>query len=701
MERKLESEAGNTSSLMSHKSSLAIKGSTFLLFVFISGIAVFGFDEGLFDISGEIDSFCLDSKDNDIQSAQIFSSSLRYDNIYIKEFREAFYLDSDKLRNEDDLYALFKKKEYDKIISASASNYQQKIIKASALYNLGKYEDAINVLNSIGLDSDMGVDSIVKIIKAACYFNLEEHSKVLELLKNQNDDYSVLMKSMVSYLKNDDESALKLLTGIESARIEPQRSYMMLNIYYKKKDYSNTMTIIELFETQYPSFERMLNLKYIKGQILYNKGYFKRSIMALQDVVLGTDSNSVLLGNAYYLIGKNYFMLGEYDKMEEYLTFVKMDASKSDFKKNAEFLDGKGFFLKGDFKKAASKLSEFTERYPDDELTQYAFQLLAQSYFYQKNYKKSKLFMSKLKHPTFFAEKLVFMKYFIDYKDRLYSDSISAYLDFIAKETGNPMRRETYETIIKEAESESLRIWAFDNLDKEFPESENIPLYASNLCATIVKTCSAEQIQRIVMNIKKYRPEKFEALFIQYMRELFAKKEYQQIVELYLKYSSDLRESKSESSYITALSLKEMKNIDGALFMLDALSREENAFKDSSMIKRAMIYYEIYDIEYLKKFVSEEGSERTPFVEGSLYRIFGKKLFEQKRYSEAKTAYLRAVELFSDNRNMAAMALLDCSVSSMLLGEKKEAVIFAEKALLMATDIEVINKLKIQLDNLK
>jgi len=387
--------------------------------------------------------------------------------------------------------------------------------------------------------------------------------------------------------------------------------------------------------------------------------------------------------------------------MEEYLTIVKMDAAKSDYKKNAEFLDGKGFFLKGDFGKASEKLIKFVKKYPDDELTQYAYQLLVQAFFYQKNYKKSQFYMSMLKSPSFYAEKLVLMKYFINYKNKIYPDSISAYLDFIAKETNNPLRRETYEIIVKEAESESLKIWAFDNLNKEYPESENIIYYAFSLCSIIIKNCSEEQIQRILANVNRYRFDEFGLLYIQFIREMFRRECYPQIVELYSKYSRDLKTERSESSYITALSLKEMKNIDGALFMLDALSQEESEFGDSSVIKKAMIYYEMYDATYIEKFISENMSVRNPFVEGELYRIYGKKLFDQKKYKESKSAYLQAVDLFKDNRNMAALALLDCSIASMQTEEREEAVIFAEKALLLATDIEVINKLKVHLDKIK
>ncbi|MGE3062247.1 MAG: tol-pal system YbgF family protein [bacterium] len=663
-------------------------------------LIIFPYDEGMFDSSTEIDSFIMDKNIKDAVSVKDFISEARFFNTFMENLNESYSLyASDAPKSK--IRSLYESGNFEEAVRCISENYVESFIKSLAFAKLGLWQEAIAELDKTSRLKVVEVDSICSIVRAACYFGLKEYDSAFLSVKDYNDDYSSLIKALIYKSKHLDDSLIKTLLSVESERIEPERSYLLLNAYYRKKDYSNTIAMIERFEIKFPYFTEIIELKYIKGQILYKRGYFKRSIMAMQDVILGSDSNSTIVGNAYYIIGKNYFMLGDYDKMEEYLYFVKLDASRSDFKKNAEFLDGKGFFLKKDYRKAAEKLTLFIEKYPEDELTQYALQLLSQAHFYLKNYKKSSEFMDRLKSASFFADKLVMMKYFIDYKNKIYPDSISAYLSFLSKEIQNPMRREAYELIIKESSSDSLKIWSFENLNREFPESENLYVYAVSLCPLIIDKCSSEHIMKLLDNLRKYREEKFEEVMLLYLRELYGNHCYSFIVEIYSKYSRDIKNGKKEASYLTALSLNEMKNTDGALFMLEALSTGEGEYADSSALMRARIYYEIHDASFLKDYIEQIKETKNPFVEGELYRIYGRKLFVQKRYSEARDAFLMSAELFKDNRNMAALALLECSDASRELGELNESVIFAEKALLLATDIEIQNKIKLHMENLK
>jgi len=51
------------------------------------------------------------------------------------------------------------------------------------------------------------------------------------------------------------------------------------------------------------------------------------------------------------------------------------------------------------------------------------------------------------------------LKYFVDYKDGLYPDSIDAYISFIEHEKNNPFKKNAYERIIEETKSDSLKLF--------------------------------------------------------------------------------------------------------------------------------------------------------------------------------------------------------------------------------------------------
>jgi len=672
-----------------------------LLLVFLMMPSLlFAYDEGIFDVSSEADSFFnIVIYENPTAIPRICESS-RFQSSFFSQLADAHSLGTG-FEEKNMMKKLYDDGDYLKVIQTKGANYQESYIRFLAMVKLERWQEGIEELDGVRMAGDSEIDSICAIGEAVCRYFIGDFEKALLLVSGFGDDYSTYLRSLIFSAKGEDDSLIKQLAALYSDRIEPYRTYLLINSYNRKKDYSNTLAMIERMESFYPYFDGMAEIKYLKGQILYKKGYFKRSIMALQDVILKSDSSSTLFGNAYYLIGKAYFMLGDYDKMEEYLYYVKLDASRSDFKKNAEFLDGKGFFLKGDYKKASEKLKDFSSRYPEDELTQYAYQLLSQSYFYMKNYKRTEYYMGLLKSPSFFADKLIMMKYFIDYRNGVYADSISAYRDFLSKEASNPMRREAYETIIRECSSDSMRVWAFDNLNREFPESENLYMHAVSLCRVISSSCSSDFIIRFITSLKNSRKEKFEQVFMLYLKTLSDEKRHKEVLDLYGKFSADLSSSKNGASYLTALSLKEMRNTDGALFMLVSLSSGGDEFADSSLIKRAEIYFETEDSDFLKKYVESKADSSNEYVAGELYRIYGEKLLSQKRYREARDAFLKSAELYGDNRNKAAKVLLKCSDASASIGEKNEAVIFAEKALLMATDIDVLNEIKLHIEGLR
>lgn len=581
--------------------------------------------------------------------------SVFYDKRLPKNYIEEYYR----------LKKMFEQKEYDLII-----DYKPKYLKGSLKY-------------------------IYDIFQSFSYYQLQDYHKTLEISKNFSSDLSKILKIVSYYRLNQFEKVLLEFEDFSNFTEYIDLFELYVHLSFLKKDYENTLKYLDVLLEKLSGKKDYNYFLYLKSQILFKKGFFKKSLSLCKDIILSEVNDSVLIGNAYYLAGKNYFMLGDYDNMENYLSVFLHTNLQSDFKKNGIFLDGKGFFIKGDYKKAIKKLEFFIDEYPEDELTVYAQQMITESYFYLKNYKKFREYFEK-NYPDFIKEKLIYLKYFSDYKEKIYNDSISAYIAFIENEPNNPFKKNAYEKIIEESDDDSLKLKYLTEYILEYSKSDKFYTIFENNISFIYKMSNKKFIYDFFnsLNFKDERSCKLLFLFSNY---LYTVKEFNSLIKLAQNNLEKLIFYRKEIEFLYIKSLKDIGNYEAAIFLIDRSLKIQKEMADSLILIKFEIFSKMDDIENMKKFV-EKIQVSNIFLEGELNRMLAEKLIEKKAYTDAKTYLKKALILYSDNRNMVALTLIELSDVEEFLGDNENSMIFAQQALLFATDINLINRIKVKLE---
>ncbi|MEO0281527.1 MAG: hypothetical protein ABIN05_04175 [candidate division WOR-3 bacterium] len=628
---------------------------------------------------------------------QYFDDSENIKNFFNKEidFEKVLYTKSVQqleILSKMDRFILFN----DSLINVGKlpQNYVQEYLYLKNNFKEKKFDIIVSYEPKFLKDS---LKTIFYIFKGYSYYYLNDLENSLKISSEFKGDLSNILKIISLYKLQKYDDCIKTIEEFENFVNYPEIFKTYINLNFMKKNYEKLDYFCDLFLAKYLEDKDYYYVVYIKSQILFKKGYFKKSLDFVNQVILNEKYDSILLGNAYYLAGKNYFMLGDYDKMENFLNVFRESNISSDFKKNALFLDGKGFFLKGDYKKAIKKLEDFSIEFPEDELTIYADQMIAESYFNLKNYKKFKEYLTKRNYPDFIKDKMIYLKYFVDYKDGLYPDSIQSFISFINNEKNNPFKKNAYERIIEETDSDSLKIYYLKNYLIEFNRGEkvfqifekNIPFIYENLKVDFITTFfksmdfSNEKVCKIFYLLLNYA----------YKNQM----NYTFVINLIQDFPDNMRFYKDEVEYILINSLKNIGNYDAALILIDKKLKIKNIFSDSLLILQFAIYSQKNDIEKLTKLVENyDGGDI--FIEAELNRFLGEKFFSLKMYSQAKEYFRKALVLYQDNREKVALVLTELAETHYALDEKENASIIAQQALFFANDINLINRIKLLIE---
>lgn len=633
-------------------------------------------------------------------SIKLFSFGQYFDDTEnVKKFFE-MDLDFEKVLNTKSVKELERLSSLERFISYNDSlfksvkipqNYVQEYLYLKNLFYEKNYERIISYKPVFLKDS---MEIIYKIFLGYSFLYLNDYEKSIEVSSDFNGDFSEILKIISLYRLNRFDECIKSIEKFQNFSNYPEILKIYIHLNYTRKIFDKIDNLCDLFLEKYKNDQDYNYILYIKGQILFKKGYFQKSLYFINQVILNEVKDSVLIGNAYYLAGKNYFMLGDYDRMENYLNVFRESNISSDFKKNALFLDGKGFFLKGDYKKAIKKLETFSKDFPDDELTVYSDQMITESYFNLKNYKKFKEYIQKRNYPDFINEKLIFLKYFVDYKDGLYPDSIDAYISFIEHEKNNPFRKNAYERIIEETKSDSLKLFYLKNYLIEFNRGEKIYQIFEKNITFLYENTSNEFFMNFFKNMD-FSNEKVCKLFLILINDIYRKKkDYLFVINLTQNFLDNIKFYKDEIEFVFIESLSNIGNYDAALLLIDKKLKFRNVFYDSLYITKFSIYSKKNDIENLTKIV-ESYDGGNIYVEGELNRFLAEKFYSIKMFQQAKEYFRKALVLYGDDREKVALVLTELAETHYALDEKENASIIAQQALFFTKDINLINRIKL------
>ena len=654
---------------------------------------ILAFTEGILSNADNIESFTYNNQhsiENSLSDDAVKDYLISYINLYNHKPSDRTVLDS--------LNTYLSRGLYNRVLAHNPANFLEEYIQLIAYFRKGDLENASEISEKMKKYGNMSLDSILNIVDAAIDVKNSRKDSAYIKIMDYNDYYSNYIKALYFLELDKPDSALSILKGINNHKINHSSFVLITDIFINMENYNEALNYIENFEEEFKQSGKMPYMLYAKGYIYYQRGYFQRSIDVLHEMI-NIAKNSTLMGNALYLIGKNYFMLGDYSNMEKYLQYVKNDFIQSDFKKNALFLDGKGMFFNHEYKKAVEKLEEFNELYPDDFLTPYAYQILAQSYFYLEDYNKSLNYIESIDNPGFVVDKLVMMRYFIDYRNGIYADSISAYSSFLDNEQYNPMRKDVYEYIITHTDIHETELRYLKEYLIEFPDNEEFSLYFKPVIDYLVFYERMEDIYWFAEQLSSNQNPGRDGIFTAIIMKMEELEMDSKIIEFYSRFAEQYIIENKDMVYCVANILMKDRNYDEAELLFTHITESESIYADSSIIQLGIIFTHNHELVKLDKIMSELSPENGVYP--YLLRNRGEIYHYNRDFERAVNEFLQSAELFGENRNEAALSLIMAAESALEHKDIEYCSILLQRASVLATDTEIVNKIKVMDDKIK
>lgn len=603
-----------------------------------------------------------------------------------------------------EMLSLERKELYSGLTRMQSGNYIEHFIKLRSFFEDGDYDSAYVYISLIRELDEHRLDSIMDITEAAILYSEGHYDSALAIAGSNNDDYSMYIRAVDNYRKGNVDSASVLLMSVSNKQIMPSKYILLTEILLSKSEYNNALDYADLFINNYQQSAEFYYVLYMKGDILYKKGYFRKSIDELKTVA-EKSKNSVLKGNAYYLIGKNYFMLGDYSNMEKYLSYVKNPLIPSDYERNAQFLDGKGMFFDGKYRKSIEKLERFIDEYPDDFLTPYAYQILAQSYFYLHRYDNALKYINSIENPEFVVDKLVQMKYFIDYKSGVYPDSITAWEQFLNNEKNNPLRNEVYLQILNNTNDNAKKLDYLKQYIDEFPSDKETPELFNQLIDYIVFYEHFDELYYIMDRFVRQFPEAKARFIEKIIAKMYELEIYERIVDFYTRYSSEGEDDNPEVLFPVTKALFTMNNPEGAVILIENIigntNQSENEYIDSMFIILSDYYKESGKLDEMEDLIEKTSPQEKSSLRAHLLLMKGILLRNLKNYEASVNVLITGAELFGEERDNAAELLIEASHSAYLNNDREYARMLLERAELLATRTDLLNRIKVEHERIR
>ncbi len=620
------------------------------------------------------------------------------DDLITEYLRSALDINTSSIDNDtklDSMMIYLNREQFALVLEFGAENYLEHYIKLLASIKGGNDLETKKIIEEMNKYSKPEIDSLLNMAKAILLLKQNDYNNALTLINAYNDSYSLYIKSICYLKKGDYDSAYNILKQINNHTINHSGYIIISDIYMKSEQYSEALNYIRNFEEEFKQSNKMPYILYQKGYIYYKKGYFLRSIDILENMI-SISRNNTLKGNAYYLIGKNYFMLGDYEHMEKYLAYVKNPLIPSDFKKNALFLDSKGMFFGEDYNKSIEKMEKFLELYPEDFLTPYAYQILAQSYFYLGDLSKSLKYIDSIKNPEFVVDKLVLMKYFIDYRNGRFEDSISAHESFLSNEKSNPLRKDAYEYILNHSDNDNLKTRTMKSYLEEFPDNEDFIQYFSNLMPYLVFYERHDDILWFADRISEYLPKSKDELYTMIIEKMYELGINRKAIDFYARYADKYDKDNDKVIFHIALLLsKTGENISSELLMKHLIDNSSSIYVDSAYILLSDIYIEERNLISMRNLLSKININEKHYLYAFILRNKAQLEKINRNYEYAVNDLIMSAEIFGDKRDEASISLIRAAEAAYENNDNEYACILLDKASMLAMDIEIINKIKV------
>ncbi len=443
--------------------------------------------------------------------------------------------------------------------------------------------------------------------------------------------------------------------------------------YFNLKNYPDAAYFFDELINEFPDSPKAAEARLRLADSYYGTKNFKQAADIYEYAYL--KYNEKFDDFAYYQYGKTLANLKENTYAIRIFSELQKKFPRSQYADDAQFLIGWIYFKTGNYSRAIDNYKYALEKYPDTDLRPVIYSSLGDAYYNLRNYTNAVFYYKRLldnypktkyaldaingiqysyiavgnpdraaeiidqymiRNPySKFGEKILIKKGEIYFNAGVYDKAILAYKEFIATYPSSLLIPDAYYWIGKSAlalnRKEEARYY-FEYVIDEYPNSESGIL-------------SALELGKIY----------------------FEQGNYEKAIEVYDKVYSltEPSDKKAELLYQKGLALIETGDIKKVYETFNTLSSEypNTIFAIKARMELASFELARGNYKTAEEIFSEIGKERTDDVGAQAQFLYGETLYEQGKYSEALSAFVRVTNTFGKYPEWKAKAELkigDC-----------------------------------------
>ena len=466
---------------------------------------------------------------------------------------------------------------------------------AESNYSLGNYSDALKKYSSIDL-SNPEVGSMALYGKAYTYLNLKDYANSAalfsEFIKRYPDNSrktDAQLRLADSYYGNKNFASAsrvyKDLFNFNNSSIDdPYTYYQYAQALFKAGNSSDAILEFRNLQQRFPNSEYADRSLFVVGWINFKEGNFESAISNYRNV-LNTYPNSSLGAIVYYSIGDAYFNMGKYDSAIVSYQTVLTKYSGSNYVFDAVNGIQYSYVAKNQPEKAIELIDDFVSKNPELKFTDQIF------------FKKGDIF----------------------YSEKKYDRAETSYKEFIAEFPNSSLAPDAYYWIGKSAQNLNQNEEAIFNFKKvfiDYPKSESA-------AAAVIEAGN------IYNNLK----------------------DYDSALQIYNKAIKDLSTSPRlpEILFMKGVTLTNSKNLDDAYADFAQLIQDYPAslFADKAKLELGLIELAANRYDNADTYFQGLAETRSDELGAKAQYYYGLSLFEQDKFTEAITAFVRVRTIFS------------------------------------------------------
>jgi TolA-binding protein len=375
----------------------------------------------------------------------------------------------------------------------------------------------------------------------------------------------------------------------------PHAHYQYAQALYKSGNTTEATEEFKRIQTIYPRSEYADRSLFVVGWINFQQNNFTSAIANYRNVMT-TYPNSNLAPIIYYSIGDSYFNMGKYDSAIVNYQKVINEFPNSNYVFDAVNGVQYSFVARGEPGKAVNVINEFVTRNPNAP----------------------------------FADQIFFKKGEIYYSSRAYEEAKMSYKEFVANFPGSKLVPDAYYWIGKSAQNLNQNeeaIFNFRRVFDSYPTSESA-------AASII------EIGNIYINLNNY-----DAAITAYNQALDKLAKNPRVAEI---------------MFQKGLALTQKGDLSAAYEIFEDLSmyHATTIFGDKSKLELGLIEMAASRYANADAYFKSLAEKRSDDLGASAQFHYGLSLFEQKKYNEAITAFVRVRTVFTSYTEWLARSML-------------------------------------------